>query len=148
MFFRENEQLLFTACAFITFCDITKYRCIQSGLRRVLCPVSSDLSSITSIHFLVTFAWHYAPNRSHLCVKIDPSWPCRVCASISQSDYDMVDYLNELRESCLEAYTGIIQGLKGDKEREINGEQFASVCSLPSGDAGWMSSLLLCAWKG
>lgn len=28
----------------------------------------------------------------------------------------MVDYLNELRESCLEAYTGIVQGLKGDQE--------------------------------
>lgn len=28
-------------------------------------------------------------------------------------DYDMVDYLTELRESVLEAYTGIIQGLKG-----------------------------------
>lgn len=35
---------------------------------------------------------------------------------VLQSDYDMVDYLNELRESCLEAYTGIVQGLKGDQE--------------------------------
>uniref|UniRef100_T1J2G6 Importin N-terminal domain-containing protein n=1 Tax=Strigamia maritima TaxID=126957 RepID=T1J2G6_STRMM len=35
-------------------------------------------------------------------------------AQVDKSDYDMVDYLNELRECCLEAYTGIVQGLKGD----------------------------------
>ncbi|RXG51991.1 Importin subunit beta-1, partial [Armadillidium vulgare] len=28
-------------------------------------------------------------------------------AQVDRSDYDMLDYLNELRESCLEAYTGI-----------------------------------------
>lgn len=32
---------------------------------------------------------------------------------VDTNDYDMLDYLNELRESVLEAYTGIIQGLKG-----------------------------------
>nr|CAB3260072.1 importin subunit beta-1-like [Phallusia mammillata] len=41
-------------------------------------------------------------------------------AHVDKTDYDMVDYLNELRESCLEAYTGIIQGLKGDNEKEIS----------------------------
>ena len=32
------------------------------------------------------------------------------------NDYDMIDYRNEVRENCLEAYTGIVQGLKGDGE--------------------------------
>ncbi|XP_045131231.1 importin subunit beta-1-like isoform X2 [Portunus trituberculatus] len=35
-------------------------------------------------------------------------------AQVDRSDFDMLDYLNELRETCLEAYTGIVQGLKGD----------------------------------
>ncbi|GBP12370.1 Importin subunit beta-1 [Eumeta japonica] len=38
-------------------------------------------------------------------------------AQVDRSDYDMVEYLGELRESVLEAYTGIIQGMKeGDGE--------------------------------
>lgn len=28
-----------------------------------------------------------------------------------QNDFDMVEYLNDLRESILDAYTGIVQGL-------------------------------------
>lgn len=34
----------------------------------------------------------------------------------------MIDYLNELRDACLEAYTGIIQGLKGEDDKNISGK--------------------------
>ncbi|XP_066582548.1 importin subunit beta-1 isoform X2 [Prorops nasuta] len=33
---------------------------------------------------------------------------------VDRTDYDMIDYLNELREGVLEAYTGIVQGLQGE----------------------------------
>ena len=33
---------------------------------------------------------------------------------VDQSDYDMIDYFNDLREGCLDAYTGILQGIKGN----------------------------------
>lgn len=35
---------------------------------------------------------------------------------LTGDDYDTIDYVHELRENCLEAYTGIVQGLKGDGE--------------------------------
>jgi len=38
-------------------------------------------------------------------------------AQVDRTDYEMVDYLNELRETCLDAYSGIIQGLKGDSQQ-------------------------------
>merc|ERR1719431_761268 len=43
-------------------------------------------------------------------------------AQVDKNDFDMVDYLNELRDACLEAYTGIIQGLKGEDEKNVNEE--------------------------
>lgn len=41
-------------------------------------------------------------------------------AQVDQSDYDMIDYLNELREGCLDAYTGILQGLKGNNNGAVD----------------------------
>ena len=32
----------------------------------------------------------------------------------------MIDFVNELRESCLEGFTGIVQGLKGDDDKNIS----------------------------
>ena len=37
-----------------------------------------------------------------------------VMHGLPQNDYEMLDYFNELREGILEAYSGIVQGLKGE----------------------------------
>nr|VZH99051.1 unnamed protein product [Spirometra erinaceieuropaei] len=42
------------------------------------------------------------------------------------NDLDMVDYLNSLWSSCLEAYTGIVQGLKGDDNQPSPQLQFVA----------------------
>lgn len=46
-------------------------------------------------------------------------------ANVDRTDYDMIDYLNELRAGVLEAYTGIIQGFKG--ENDVTGQPNADV---------------------
>merc|ERR1712240_79764 len=53
---------------------------------------------------------HFTKYLNHVLQTLQQASYCKV----DRSDYDMLDYLNELREGCLEAYTGIIQGLKGD----------------------------------
>ncbi|KAK0158712.1 hypothetical protein PV328_009686 [Microctonus aethiopoides] len=40
-------------------------------------------------------------------------------ANVDRNDYDMIDYLNELRVGVLEAYTGIIQGFRTDEVSSV-----------------------------
>lgn len=49
---------------------------------------------------------------------------------VDRDNFDAIDYCNELRDGCLEAYTGIIQGLKS-ADNQLPGER-----------AGWVVRLL------
>lgn len=60
-----------------------------------------------------------------------------------QTDYDMIDYLNELREGCLEAYTGIVQGLKGDGDT-LSRESSLSSCSFVLLKLAYMPTKRIC----
>ena len=48
----------------------------------------------------------------------------------TQTDFETIDYINELREGCLEAYTGIAQGLKGEGDT-VNGQSILSLVPRP-----------------
>lgn len=54
----------------------------------------------------------------------------------------MVDYLNELREGCLEAYTGIIQGLKGDQENVHRKTNNTSCLQAEPGSTRWWAGFV------
>jgi len=54
----------------------------------------------------------------------------------------MIDYVNELRENCLEAYTGIVQGLKGE-----NGSQCAFLTFACSFSKLKLSSVCVCFYN-
>uniref|UniRef100_A0A2M4A3T7 Putative karyopherin importin beta 1 n=1 Tax=Anopheles triannulatus TaxID=58253 RepID=A0A2M4A3T7_9DIPT len=56
--------------------------------------------------------------KNYLSVVL-PMLAAATQVQIDQHDYDMIDYLNELRESVLEAYTGIVQGLKGPEKTPL-----------------------------
>lgn len=50
---------------------------------------------------------------------------------VDKMDYNMVDNLNELRDACLEAYTGILQGLRGPDTRNFSPDVQLLVAHLP-----------------
>lgn len=50
-------------------------------------------------------------------------------AQVDTSDPDMVDYLNELRNAVLEAYTGIVQGYKDDSAAAVPGSSAAAAAA-------------------
>ena len=59
----------------------------------------------------------------------------------------MIDYLNELREGCLEAYTGIVQGLKGDNTTNGNAIQPVNQAELIQVNIKQVYHYLLCLYS-
>ncbi len=47
-----------------------------------------------------------------------------------ETDYEMIDYVNVLREGILEAYTGIVQGFKADGKANLLFPYVESIFSL------------------
>ena len=63
---------------------------------------------------------HFKKYLEHVLNTLNQA--CR--AQVAKNDYDMIDYLNDLREGCLSAYTGIIQGLRNSVS-EASGNSLA-----------------------
>lgn len=50
--------------------------------------------------------------KKYLDVVLQTLYQASIC-DVDRSDFEMLDYINELREAVIAAYSGIIQGLKG-----------------------------------
>lgn len=110
---------------------------ICRGLKGKMAPYCDEIMSLllenlsnTSLHRSVKpqilsvfgdMALSIGPEfKKYLPIVLQMLMHASLC-KVDQSDYDMVEYLNELRDSVLEAYTGIIQGLKGT-DQEVSAD--------------------------